>query len=54
MLFYVTHTLTNHYVQAVEGMQVTRSHRVSMVDAMGFYVGRFKRANPRRRVRKCV
>lgn len=54
MLGYVTHTLTNHYVQAVEGMQVTRSHRVSMVDAMDFYVGRLKRGNPRRRVCKRV
>lgn len=40
MLGYVRHTLTNHYVQAVKGVQVTRSHRVSMVDTMDFCVGR--------------
>ena len=49
MLGHTTLTMTNHYVQAVEGMQVIRSDRVSVVDAMELNVGRLKRGNPRGR-----
>lgn len=46
MLGHTTLAMTNHYVQAVEGMQVIRSDRVSVVDAMEVNVGRLKRGNP--------
>lgn len=49
MLGHTTLTMTNHYVQAVEGMQVIRSDRVSVVDAMELNVGRLKRGNLRGR-----
>ncbi len=49
MLGHTTLAMTNHYVQAVEGMQVIRSDRVSVVDAMELHVGRLKRGNPRGR-----
>jgi site-specific recombinase XerD len=51
MLGHTTLTMTNHYVQAVEGMQVIRSDRVSVVDAMELNVGRLRRGNPRGRAR---
>lgn len=51
MLGHTTLAMTNHYVQAVEGMQVIRSDRVSVVDAMELNVGRLKRGNPRGRRR---
>jgi integrase len=35
MLGHTMRAMTNHYVAAVEGMQVIRSDRVSVVDAMG-------------------
>jgi site-specific recombinase XerD len=43
MLGHTTLTMTNHYVAAVEGMQVIRSDRVSIVDAMDLSIGRLKR-----------
>jgi site-specific recombinase XerD len=52
MLGHTTLAMTNHYVQAVEGMQVIRSDRVSVVDAMELNVGRLKRGNPRGRARQ--
>ncbi len=51
MLGHTTLAMTNHYVQAVEGMQVIRSDRVSVVDAMELNVGRLKRGNPRGKAR---
>jgi hypothetical protein len=36
MLGHTTLAMTNHYVAAVEGMQVIRSDRVSVVDALDF------------------
>jgi len=49
MLGHTTLRMTNHYVQAVEGLQIIRSDRVSVVDAMELNVGRLKRSNPRGR-----
>jgi integrase/recombinase XerC/integrase/recombinase XerD len=49
MLGHTTLAMTNHYVAAVEGMQVIRSDRVSVVDAMGLAIGRAKRGNVRGR-----
>jgi site-specific recombinase XerD len=49
MLGHTTLDMTNHYVAAVEGMQVIRSDRVSVVDAMELNVRRPKRSKPRRR-----
>jgi hypothetical protein len=44
MLGHTTLAMTNHYVQAVEGMQVIRSDRVSVVDARDLNIERLKRA----------
>ena len=52
MLGHTTLAMTNHYVQAVEGMQVIRSDRVSVVDAMELNVSRLRRGNPRGRARQ--
>jgi site-specific recombinase XerD len=52
MLGHTTLAMTNHYVQAVEGMQVIRSDRVSVVDAMELNVSRLKRGNLRGRARQ--
>jgi site-specific recombinase XerD len=49
MLGHTTLAMTNHYVQAVESMEVIRSDRVSVVDAMELNVTRLKRGNPRGR-----
>lgn len=43
MLGHTTLAMTNHYVQAVEGMEVIRSDRVSVVDAMELAPRRVKR-----------
>ena len=43
MLGHTTLAMTNHYVAAVEGMQVIRSDRVSVVDAMGLSFARRSR-----------
>lgn len=52
MLGHTTLAMTNHYVAAVEGMQVIRSDRVSVVDAMDLSIGRMKRGNPQGGVRR--
>lgn len=52
MLGHTTLAMTNHYVQTVDGMQVIRSDRVSVVDAMELNVGRRKVGNPRGRARQ--
>lgn len=49
MLGHTTLTMTNHYLSAVEGMQVIQSDRVSVVDAMEIPLSRLKRGNPRGR-----
>lgn len=49
MLGHTTLTMTNHYLSAVEGMEVIRSDRVSIVDALELNIGRLKRGNPRGR-----
>ena len=52
MLGHTTLTMTNHYLSAVEGMQVIQSDRVSVVDAMEIPLSRMKRGNPRGKARK--
>jgi site-specific recombinase XerD len=47
MLGHTTLAMTNHYVEAVEGMQVIRSDRVSVVDAMELPIGRLERGHGR-------
>ena len=47
MLGHTTLAMTNLYVEAVEGMQVIRSDRVSIVDAMELAIGRLKRGHSR-------
>jgi hypothetical protein len=47
MLGHTMLAMTNHYVAAVEGMQLIRSDRVSVVDAMDINIGRPKRSNRR-------
>ena len=47
MLGHTTLAMTNHYVAAVEGMEVIRSDRVSVVDAMEITIGRLKRGHSR-------
>lgn len=49
MLGDIALTLTSHYVQAVEGMQIICSDRVSPVDAMELTIRRLRRGNPRGR-----
>lgn len=51
MLGHTTVTMTNHYLQAVEGMQVIQADRTSVVDALDLSVGHLKRGNPRGRRR---
>lgn len=47
MLGHTTLAMTNHYVAAVEGMQLIRSDLVSVVDALDINIGRPKRSNRR-------
>lgn len=47
MLGHTTLAMTNHYVAAVESMQVIRSDRVSVVDAMDLAIGGMKRGHKR-------
>lgn len=48
MLSHTTLTMTNHHLQAVVGMQVIRSDRVSVVATleMNIDIGRLERGNP--------
>jgi integrase len=52
MLGHTTLAMTNHYLAAVEGMQVIRSDRVSVVDAMDIHIGRLKRGHARGSMRR--
>lgn len=54
MLGHTTLAMTNHYLQAVEGMQVIQADRTSVVDALGLNIGRLKRGNPRRNANKAT
>jgi hypothetical protein len=46
---HTTLTMTNHYLQAVEGMTCILSDRVSIMDALDLSIGQLKRGNPRGR-----
>ena len=54
MLGHTTLAMTNHYVAAVEGMEVIRSDRVSVVDAMEFPIGRLKLGHSRGQMHRKV
>jgi hypothetical protein len=47
MLGHTMLAMTNHYVAAVEGVQLIRSDRVSVDDAMDINIGRPKHSNRR-------